>query len=130
MIVYVDTSEIRQGKLDEAKVAMTDLAQFVEENEPQLVSYEFYLDEGENSMTVVAVHPDSASMEFHMEVAGERFKPFADLITLRSIDVFGEPSSRVVELLEEKARMLGAGTVRVHHRHAGFDTTGKTAATR
>ena len=120
MIVYVDRSEIGTGNLEQVKMLMTELAQFVEGAEPQLISYSFFLDETEHTMTVVAVHPDSASMELHMNVAGEEFRKFAGLITLRSIDVYGQPSAAVVELLEGKARMLGTGSVHVHHEHAGF----------
>lgn len=120
MIVYVDTSDIRPGKLDEAKAAMEDLAAFVEANEPQLISYGFFLDSEESTQTVVAIHPDSASLEFHMNIGGERFKRFADLITLRTIHLYGEPSPAVVELLEQKANMLGTGGVHIHHEQAGF----------
>ena len=38
-IVYVDRSEVRPGRLAELKVAMTDLARFVQANEPQLLAY-------------------------------------------------------------------------------------------
>jgi hypothetical protein len=34
-IVYVDTSEVRPGRLEELKAAMNDLARFVQANEPQ-----------------------------------------------------------------------------------------------
>lgn len=67
-IVYIDTSVIREGRLEELEVAMKDLAAFVESNVPQLISYGFFVDEDRTQMTVVAVHPDSASLEYHMDV--------------------------------------------------------------
>jgi hypothetical protein len=45
-------------------------------------------------MTVIHVHADPASLDHHMEVAGPRFGRFADLVTLRSIHIYGEPSER------------------------------------
>lgn len=99
---------------------MQHLAAFVETNVPQLVSYGFFLDEERRQMTVVAVHPDSASIEFHMDVCGDEFRGFADLIELTGIDVYGEVSASVTERLHRKARMLGNGTVRVHRLQAGF----------
>jgi hypothetical protein len=33
-IVYVDTSEVRPGRLEELKAAMNDLARLVQANEP------------------------------------------------------------------------------------------------
>jgi hypothetical protein len=119
-IVYVDTSTIREGKLNELEVAMKGLAAFVEAKVPQLVSYGFYLDEDRTQMTVVAVHPDSASLEFHMEVGGEEFRKFGDLIDLLRIEVYGRVSGAVLERLHDKARMLGRGTVAVHEFYAGF----------
>ena len=119
-IVYIDTSEIREGKLEEHEVAMKDLAAFVETNVPQLISYGFFLDKDRTQMTVVAVHPDSASLQFHMDVGNSEFQKFADLIDLSRIEVYGPVSDAVLERLHHKARMLGSGTVAAHEFYAGF----------
>jgi hypothetical protein len=119
-ILYIDTSTIREGKLEELEAAMKHLAAFVEANVPQLISYGFFLDQDSTQMTVVAVHPDSASLEFHMDVGGDEFRQFADLIDLSRIEVYGVVSDAVLERLHRKARMLGGGTVAVHELHAGF----------
>lgn len=120
-IYYVDRSDIREGRLADVKAGMRDLAAFVEAREPQLIAYDFYIDESESAMTVVAVHPDSASMAFHLDLGGPRFREFAALIRLRSIDVFGRPDPAVVDRLHEKAAMLGGGTVTLHTLQAGFN---------
>jgi len=119
-IVYVDTSAIREGKLDQLELAMRALAAFVEANVPQLIFYGFFLDEDRTLMTVVAVHPDSASLEFHMDVGREQFRKFADLITLLKIEVYGDVSHAVLERLQQKAQMLGGATVEVHEFFSGF----------
>ena len=119
-IVYIDTSAIRDGKLEDVKAAMRSLAVFVEANVPQLISYGFFVNREQNQMTVVAVHPDSASLEFHMDVGGPEFRKFADLIDLSRIEVYGRVSDAVLERLQQKARMLGHGTVTVHEFFAGF----------
>jgi len=71
-------------------------------------------------MTVVAVHPNSASLEFHMDVGDAEFRKFADLVNLQRIQVYGEVSGAVLERLHRKARMLGTGTVFTHDYYAGF----------
>jgi len=38
-IVYVDRAEIREGRLEAVKAAVKELAEFVEANEPQILSY-------------------------------------------------------------------------------------------
>lgn len=119
-LVYVDTSTVRDGKLEQLSEAMKGLATFVEANVPQLISYGFYLDGDQRQMTVVAVHPDSASLEYHMNAGGAEFRKFADLIELLRIDVYGHVTDSVRERLQQKARMLGKGTVTVHEFHAGF----------
>jgi hypothetical protein len=119
-IVYVDVSEIREGKHEELEASMNHLARFVEEHMPRVASYGFFLDQARTTMTVVAVHLDSASLEFHLEEGNEEFGKFADLIDLTRIDVYGEVSDRVRTRLERKAQMLGRGTVAIHELHAGF----------
>lgn len=119
-IVYIDTSAIREGKLEQLEAAMKDLATFVEANVPRLISYGFFLDEDRTHMTVVAVHPDSASLQFHMDVGGAEFRKFADLIDLMSIEVYGRVSDAVLERLRQKAGMLGRGAVVVREFYAGF----------
>ncbi|MEU8524780.1 hypothetical protein AB0C77_04140 [Streptomyces sp. NPDC048629] len=119
-IYYVDRSDIREGKLADVRSGLRDLAAFVEEREPQLLAYHFYIDESASTMTLIATHPDSASMEFHMELGMERFRAFSTLIRMTSIDVYGDPSPAVVTRLREKAEMLGGGTVTVHTEQAGF----------
>jgi hypothetical protein len=119
-IFYIDTSSIHEGKLGELEVAMKHLATFVEVNMPQLISYGFFLNEARTLMTVIAVHPDSASLESHLDTGAAEFQKFADLIDLLRIEVYGQVSDAVLERLQRKARTLGRGTVVVHDFYAGF----------
>ena len=120
-IVYIDRSHIRPGKLEDVRRAIPQLVAFVEANEPQLISYGIYIDEAGSTMSVVAVHPDPASMELHLEIGGPEFRKFAELIDLRSIDVYGRPGDTVLKQLQQKVDMLGEdGRVLVHDVVAGF----------
>jgi quinol monooxygenase YgiN len=120
LIISLDTSLIRVGRLDELKRAVAELVEFVRSNEPRPIVYEVYVDNTESRMTVVQVHPDSASMEYHMTVAGPAFAGFADLVTLSTLDVYGKPSEELLELLRRKVQLLGEATVTVHDLQAGF----------
>lgn len=119
-IIYVDRSEIREGKRAELEAAVRELAAFIEEREPRLIAYRVYFSEDGTRMTVIHVHPDAASLEFHMEEAGGRFPAFGEYLRLSSIDVYGEPTEEAVERLQAKAERLGTGRVRVHGLRAGF----------
>ena len=119
-ILYVDTSDVREGALEELKPAVARLVDFVEANEPRIISYNVYFSEDGTRMTVVSLHPDTASLEYHLDVAGPMFRQFVALVTLSSIHIYGEPSEAVLKLAREKARLLGRDSVEVQSLHAGF----------
>jgi hypothetical protein len=119
-IVYVDTSVVREGALEELQAGIQELADFVAANEPRLVAYNVYFSEDGTTMTVVHVHPDSASLEYHLKVAGPMFRRLAGLVRMSSVHIYGEPSENALKQLHGKARLLGGGEVVVDALHAGF----------
>ena len=97
-------------------------------HEPQLITYGFYIDEEAAKMTVVAVHPDSASLELHMDIGSAEFRKLGHLLTLTAIECYGRPSDKALEQMRRKAATLGdGGTVVSIGRFAGF--THLTSAT-
>jgi hypothetical protein len=127
-IVYLDHSDIHEGRLEDLEAGIRRLVDFIESREPRLVAYGFHLDEQAGRMTVLAVHPDSASLELHLQVGREEFRRLGDLITLRSIEVYGSISDGARELLDQKLEMLGEGGVVVTRRFAGFARLSRTDA--
>lgn len=120
-VVYIDHSDIREGKVQEVRAGVSELVEFVETREPQLIAYGFYIDETGSAMTVVAIHPDSESLESHLEIGGPAFRKFAELLELRTIDLYGRPSDKVLGQLQSKAEMLGPNaSIVIHERDAGF----------
>ena len=119
-LIVLDRSEIREGKREELERGIGELAAFVEGNESDPISYQVFFGEDSALMTILQVHPDSASMERHMELAGPVFAKFADLVVLRTIDIYGSPSEKVLEQLRRKAELLGTAAVTVHDLRAGF----------
>ena len=120
-IVYIDHSHIREDSIDELKAGVQRLVEFIDAREPQLIMYDFYIDEDAARMTVVAVHPDSQSLERHMEIGGGEFRKLAPLVTLTAIECYGRPSERALEQLRDKAAALGDGGALVSiERFAGF----------
>ena len=118
-IVVVDTSEIHAGRLDEVKAVMEDLVDFVEANEPRVMIYQVHFAE-DGRMTVLQVHPDSESVEYHMELAAPIFARLIGMLTLTAMNVYGQPSATLLERLRAKTGSLGTATVTVHALHAGF----------
>jgi hypothetical protein len=120
-IVYIDHSDIRAGALDELRAGVQRLVDFIDAREPQLISYGFYIDDDAAKMTVVAVHPDSESLELHLDIGGPEFGKLAHLLTLTAIECYGRPSPRAIDRLRRKAAALGdGGSVVLVGRFAGF----------
>lgn len=120
-IVYIDRSTVRDGELEELKSAMGELVDFVEANEPEILAYDVYFSADGDRMTVMHMHADQDSLEFHMEVAGPKFPPIGEFIDLESIDVYGNVSDNLIQRLRDKASELGSGRVSVHELHRDVD---------
>ena len=124
-IIALDRSDIQEGKLDELKAGMDKLADFVEVNEARPISYNVYFDDDGTHMSVLQEHPDSASMELHMRLAGPLFQEFAHLVELRSMEIFGVPSDALLEQINHKIEVLGTASVVVYTHRAGFTRAGE-----
>jgi quinol monooxygenase YgiN len=102
--IFVGTHKIKKGKLEEYKKLLPELVEVVETNEPRLIAFNLYVDEDSNRITGVQVHPDAASMEFHMKVVAEHIREAYDYIEkTESIDVFGKPTDALLGMLRQAA---------------------------
>jgi quinol monooxygenase YgiN len=119
-LIYVGTYTIKPGSQEEARRRLAELVDFVETNEPRMIAFNTYLDRDGNTVSVVQVHPDSASMEFHMQVNAKHFATAFDwLDTSMSGQYFGPISDA---LAAELAKWDEAATYRPVHT-GGFTRT-------
>lgn len=119
-IIYIDVSEIRDGKVDELRKALIELVEFVNVNESLPFAYNFYFNQDNTRMTLIQVHPNSASLELHLQIAGALFPKFSKLIKMESIELYGNASDKILNQLNKKAEMLGGARVQTHQLQAGF----------
>jgi hypothetical protein len=91
-IVYIDTSEVRPGRLEELKAATNDLARFVQANEPQLLAHLYFNDDG-TRMSCLHINPDSASLARHMRVAVTEVPTDRRVDQTALLDVYGRPDA-------------------------------------
>ena len=115
--IFIATNRLKAGKLDDERARVPSLVDFIEANEPRLLAFNEYVNDDGTEVAVVQVHPDAASMAFHMEVVADRAATaYAETIdATTSVQVFGTPSNAVVEMLRRQA---GAGvplSVKPHH---------------
>ncbi len=100
--VYVGTWTIKPGKLEEARKWLAEHADFIETNEPRMIAFHVYFDDEGGKASVVQVHPDSASMEFHMKVISEHLSGAFDYIdTILSEQYYGPMSESLSETLSK-----------------------------
>jgi NAD-dependent oxidoreductase involved in siderophore biosynthesis len=114
--IFIATNRLREGKLAAERERARDLSSFIEANEPQLLAFNEYANEEGTEVGVVQMHPDAPSMELHMEVVAERAaRAYAETLdATTSIQVYGEPSDAVLEML---SRQAGAGVPMMVKRH-------------
>lgn len=94
-LFVLSTFEVKEGRVDDVKKYYKKVLDIVEANEPQLIAFHGFLSEDETEMTSIQVHPDSASMEFHMQVLKDNwdqsFSQYGELLEAISIAYFGTP---------------------------------------
>ena len=78
--VYVGTMTIKPDRREEARTFLAELVEFVETNEPRMIAFHTFLDEAVRTLSIVQVHPDSASMEFHMQNNAKHFATAFDVL--------------------------------------------------
>lgn len=119
-IIFVDRWKVRKGKLDAFKDAAREFVDFVADNEPQLIACNVYVDEASDDCTVIQIHRDSASIDFHMKVAGPQFGRFIELYEPGGrIEIHGAPADHVLERMRQMGQQF-AVTVDVKELCAGF----------
>lgn len=69
--IYVGTYEVSEGRFDDARHSLAEHADFIEANEPRMISFNVYGDEDGGTVSIVQVHADSSSMDFHMKLVAE-----------------------------------------------------------
>ena len=101
--VYIAGYQVKPGKLEEARRRLRDLAELVEQREPQLGAFHFFLDEARERAICVQVHPEPDSMATHMAVIAEHLTTARDWLEQDSMDaiVLGTPPDVLVNYAQE-----------------------------
>jgi hypothetical protein len=100
--ISIGTHTIKEGKLEALKQNLPAFCQVIEANEPRLVHFGFCFDEDGTEVSVVQVHPDPASMAFHMQVIPEHLVgAYEFLDKTRSVQMYGAPSDALVEQIRQ-----------------------------
>jgi hypothetical protein len=119
-LIYVGTYGVKPGNEEQARGRLAELVDFVETNEPRLIAFNAYLDRDGKTVSIVQVHPDSASMEFHMQVNAKHFATAFDWLEESMSGTYFGPVSGA--LAAELAKWEESATYMPEHV-AGFTRT-------
>jgi hypothetical protein len=117
--IFIATNRLRAGRIEAEQQRAAELVSFVEASEPRLIAFHEYANADHTEVTVVQIHPDAASMEFHLDtVGGHARRAYAETLEgTTDIQVFGTPTDRILRTLSQQA---GSGVpVRIHAQHLG-----------
>ena len=103
--IFIATNRLKPGAYEAERHRVPGLVDFIEAGEPRVLAFNEYINADRTEVTVVQVHPDAASMEFHIGMIGERAaNAYAETLDATTqIQVFGTPSDSLVETLRMQA---------------------------
>jgi hypothetical protein len=100
--IFIGSYRVKPEFLAVPPQRLRDVAALVEEQEPQLWSFHFYLDEDRGRAICVQVHPDAESMATHMAVIANHPATAWDWLDLDSVQqVLGNPPKVLTEYARE-----------------------------
>jgi hypothetical protein len=108
ILIEESRSDVREGRLE-----------LVKAKEPRIIFYNAYINEDGTQLTFPQARPDSAPVEFHMEVTEPTFTKMATCITMSSLDIYGTPSQSLLDKLQ-RTEFTSRVTVAGHELSAGF----------
>lgn len=106
--IVISTWRIKEGKLEDLKRFQREFAGIIEANEPQLIAFNAFYNEEGTEMTSIQVHPNSASMDFHLKVLretlGDAMSAVAEFVEPMSLEYYGKPPESALGMGSQSGR--------------------------
>ena len=119
----IATLRIKEGKLDDFTRSYREVVESVKEHEPRMIAFHGFVNEDGTEMTIIQIHPDTASMDFHMQVLTDKLGEHVARALgseLKYVEYYGTPSETALEM-DRQVPGLAVGIKPVHV--AGFTRT-------
>jgi quinol monooxygenase YgiN len=71
-LIAISTVGIKEGKLEDFTRTYKEVVETVREHEPRLIAFHGFVNKDGTEMTIIQVHPDTASMDLHMQVLRDK----------------------------------------------------------
>jgi quinol monooxygenase YgiN len=109
-IQYAVHWKIHDGKLDDFKALAAEATALVEQNEPNMLGYHWYLNADETECTLIEQYPSTEHILVHLGNVGETLGKLLEIADI-AINVYGTISDEARGALDP----LGA----IYHDHLG-----------
>ena len=119
-LLFVGTYAIPEDKFEEFRIMTSEMTEFVRANEPRIISWHTYTNKENNEATTIMLHPDSESLEYHLELAGSKIRTNVQMLETKRIELFGKPSDHLLDQLQRVSAMSGSWPVIVKGHLRGF----------
>jgi peptidoglycan/xylan/chitin deacetylase (PgdA/CDA1 family) len=98
--IFITTHTVKDGRLEDLEALNAEFVDFVESHEPDIIGLHAYLSEDRTRLTLIQIHPDAASLEHHLRVAGDKIHQAFELVDNERVDAYGSPGETARTLLE------------------------------
>jgi len=111
---------VKEGKLEDLQRYYGKILSTVETNEPQIIAMHAFVNETGTEMTSIQVHPNTASLDFHMQVLKENwdesYSQYGQMMEVLSVEYYGTAPESALEMDRQ-----GPWSLSLQPRHiAGF----------
>jgi hypothetical protein len=118
--IFINNYKLKDGKLDDYIKMVQESVELVEEKEPDMLHFTFYVNEDATEATTFQIHRNAKNMDYHMELMASLVQDASqiwDFSTMR-MEIYGTPTEGMLERMQQ---MAGSGmSVSIKGRVAGF----------
>jgi len=124
-LIVISKFRVKEGKLEELREYYKKILEIIEANKTQMIGFHGFLSEDGTEMTSIQIHPNSASMEYHMQVLKENwdesFSQYSQMVEGTTIDYYGDPPESAIAMNDQSKQILTVNSVYIN----GFTHTAK-----
>lgn len=113
------SARVKEGKLADYEQLNRAITELVETEEPRIIAFHVMLTEDRDRLVGMQFHPDSQSMEFHLETVGELIADISDILEVEEFKVLGQ-SSEIIDGIMKTMAESGIKVEHVPHHLGGF----------
>ena len=122
-LIFITKHTVKEGRVRDLEHVTDEFLKFVHANEPRVLAVAAYLTDKRDQLSLVQIHPDPESLDFHLQVAGDKIHAALNVVDNDSVELYGTPGPTTRSLLDQIAS-AGVTVVEYPAPVGGFDRLG------